>query len=244
MSPKYAIPLAATLVGFMVVGVMWQASSVEPTYAAVVLPSPAVDETMPSRPAGTAPPTEVAMFAGGCFWGVQAVFQHVNGVVSAVSGYAGGEAANPTYDQVAMGNTGYAETVQVTFNPEVVSYGTLLKVFFSVAHDPTQVDRQGPDVGSQYRSEIFFTTSGQADVAKAYIAQLDAAEVYANAITTKVQPLEAFWRAEDVHQDYATLHPNDAYIAANDRPKLGHLRDMFPELWRDDPVLVNGAIGT
>jgi peptide-methionine (S)-S-oxide reductase len=244
MPPKYAIPLAASIVGVMVVAVMWQASSLEPTYAAVVLPSPAVDETMPSHPEGAARPTEVAVFAGGCFWGVQAVFQHVNGVMSAVSGYAGGDAASPTYDQVAMGSTGYAETVQVTFDPTVVSYGTLLQVFFSVAHDPTLLDRQGPDVGTEYRSEIFFTTSGQAEVAKAYIAQLDAAEVYASAIMTKVMPLQTFWRAEDAHQDYATLHPNDPYVAANDRPKLAHLRDMFAELWREEPVLVNAAVGT
>jgi peptide-methionine (S)-S-oxide reductase len=243
--PKYAIPLAATVLGFMVVGVMWQASSVEPTYAAVVLPSPAVDERMPSRPAsGAARNVEVAVFAGGCFWGVQAVFEHVTGVIGAVSGYAGGESSNPTYDQVATGVSGHAEVVQVTFDPSMVSYGTLLQVFFSVAHDPTLLDRQGPDVGREYRSEIFYATTEQATVAAAYIAQLDAVEVFTGPIVTKVAPLDAFWRAEDVHQDYAILHPNDPYVAANDRPKLAHLHDMFPDLWREDPTLAFGGVGT
>jgi peptide-methionine (S)-S-oxide reductase len=244
LPPKYAIPLAATVLGIAVVGVMWQASFVEPPYVAVVLPSPAVDERAPVRATGVARATEVAVFAGGCFWGIQAVFQHIAGVTSAVSGYSGGDMPSPTYDVVATGATGYAESVEVTFDPDVVSYGTLLKVFFSVAHDPTLYDRQGPDFGSEYRSEIFFTSTDQASVANLYIAQLDAAEVYSSSILTKVAPLDAFWRAEDAHQDYATLHPNTLYVATNDRPKLANLRDMFPELWRDDPVLVLAAFGT
>jgi peptide-methionine (S)-S-oxide reductase len=243
MPPKYSIPLAAGVLGIAVVGVMWQASFIEPPYAPVVLPSPAVDEVVQARHTGMAERSEVAVFAGGCFWGVQAVFQHVAGVSSAVSGYAGGDTPNPTYDQVANGGTGYAEAVEVTFDPDVVSYGTLLQVFFSVAHDPTLFDRQGPDFGSEYRSEVFFTSVEQASVAQLYIAQLDAAEVYSAVIMTKVAPLDAFWRAEDAHQDYATLHPNTLYVASYDRPKLINLHDMFPELWRDDPVLVLGAVG-
>jgi peptide-methionine (S)-S-oxide reductase len=244
MPPKYAIPLAATTLAIAVVAVMWQASSIEPTYVPVVLPSPAVDEPSPTRAAGVDPPAEVAVFAGGCFWGVQAVFQHIAGVASAVSGYAGGDLANPSYDQVATGLTGHAEAVEVTFDPDVVSYGTLLHVFFSVAHDPTLLDRQGPDIGAEYRSELFVTSGQQASVAQLYIAQLGRAEVYAATITTKVAPLDTFWRAEDAHQDYATLHPNALYVATNDRPKLANLHDMFPELWRDDPVRVLGAVGT
>jgi peptide-methionine (S)-S-oxide reductase len=239
MPPKYAIPLAAAAVGFMVVGVMWQASAISPIARAVALPSPTLDEPVTAPVPGTPPGQEVAVFAGGCFWGVQVVFQHVAGVTSAVSGYAGGEGPQPTYDQVATGTTGYAEAVEVTFDPSVVSYGTLLQVFFSVAHDPTEVDRQGPDVGPQYRSEIFTTTKMQADVVTAYLAQLRNAEVYPAPIATKLADLTQFWRAENEHQDYATIHANDSYVVMNDLPKLVSLRDVFPDLWRDQPVLVN-----
>jgi peptide-methionine (S)-S-oxide reductase len=222
---------------------MWQAAWIDPLYNGVLLPSPVVDELLPVHPAGAAPMTEVAVFAGGCFWGVQAVFQHINGVTSAVSGYAGGDIANPTYTQVASGLTTHAEAVEVTFNPEVVSYGTLLKVFFSVVHDPTQIDRQGPDVGPQYRSEVFTLSTGQADVVKAYIAQLEDVLVYSASIVTKVAPLDRFWRAEDAHQDYVVLHPRELYVAVNDTPKIASLRAMFPDLWRDDPVLVTSTTG-
>jgi peptide-methionine (S)-S-oxide reductase len=241
MPPKHTIPLAATTLGLVVVGVMWQASSIEQTYSAVLLPSPAVDEFVPSKPVGAPRSEEVAVFAGGCFWGMQAVFQHVAGVVAAVSGYTGGDTSNPTYDQVASGMTGHAEAVEVTFDPNVVSYGTLLKVYFSVAHDPTLYDRQGPDVGPQYRSEIFYSSTEQADVAKAYIVQLDAAEVYSGQIVTQVEPLQTFWRAEDAHQDYVAFHPSELYVVVNDLPKLTHLRNLFPDLWHGTPTLVHGA---
>jgi peptide-methionine (S)-S-oxide reductase len=241
MPPKYAIPLAATVVGCMVVGVMWQASVLAPVGSAVALPSPALDESASVVPPGTPAGEEVAVFAGGSFWGVQVAFQHVAGVTSAVSGYAGSDSAKPTYDQVAAGKTGYAETVEVTFDPAIVSYGTLLRVFFSVAHDPTELDHQGPDVGPEYRSEIFATTQMQADVANAYIEQLRNAELYNAPIVTTVAPLTKFWRAENDQQDYATIHVNDSYVVANDLPKLVNLRDMYPELWRDQPVLVNPA---
>ena len=244
MPPKYAIPSVAGALGIVVVGVMWQAAWIDPLYNGVLLPSPVVDELLPAHAAGAAPMTEVAVFAGGCFWGVQAVFQHVAGVSSAVSGYAGGVMANPTYTQVVSGLTGYAEAVQITFDPEIVSYGTLLRVFFSVVHDPTQLDRQGPDVGPQYRSEIFALSTGQTDVARAYIAQLEEAQVYTAPIVTKVASLDRFWRAENGHQDYVLLHPRELYVAVNDTPKVASLRAMFPDLWRDDPALVTSAAGT
>jgi peptide-methionine (S)-S-oxide reductase len=186
---------------------------------------------------------EVAVFAGGCFWGVQAVFQHVNGVTTAISGYSGGNSPSPTYEQVATGLSGHAEMVEVTFDPMVVSYGTLLRVFFSVVHDPTQVGRQGPDVGSQYRSLIMTTSIEQANVAQAYIDQLDAANVYADQIATKVLPLDTFWRAEPDQQDYVYLHPTDPYVAINDLRKIVNLKGKFAELWREDPALVANNIG-
>jgi peptide-methionine (S)-S-oxide reductase len=239
--PTYAIPSVAAVLGLAVIAVMWQASTIEPLYNSVLLPSPAIDEALPPIVPGAPPMTEVAVFAGGCFWGVQAVFQHVEGVTSAVSGYAGGSLPNPSYEQVASGLTGHAESVAVTFDPMVVSYGKLLQVFFSVAHDPTQVGRQGPDVGSQYRSLIFTTSVEQAGVASAYIEQLDAANVYADRIATEVLPLDAFWRAEEKHQDYVIKHPTDPYVATNDIRKLVNLRNTFPELWRNQAVRVASA---
>ncbi len=198
---------------------------------AVRIPAPAID-------AEEAGGLARAVVAGGCFWGVQAVFQHVEGVENAVSGYAGGTVANPTYRQVTTGTTGHAEAVEITYDPAKVSYGTLLKVFFSVAHDPTQRDRQGPDVGTQYRSAIYFTDPGQERAARAYVAQLDAAGAWPDAIVTEIAPLEAFYRAEDYHQDYATLHPDQPYIFHYDLPKIANLHEMFPEIWRDQPKLV------
>jgi len=202
---------------------------------AVIIPAPALDQTNPSDG------LETAIFAGGCFWGVQGVFQHVIGVDSAVSGYAGGTTVDPSYKDVLTETTGHAESVQVTFDPKQVTYGKLLQIFFSVAHDPTQLNRQGPDVGTQYRSAIFTLSAEQKRVADAYIDQLGATGAYNGAIVTEVTPLDAFYRAEDYHQDYATLHPNSRYIATFDAPKIANLKRLMPEVYRDKPVLVGSA---
>jgi peptide-methionine (S)-S-oxide reductase len=196
--------------------------------AAVSLPPPAQDVA-----AAAAHSPQSAVFAGGCFWGVEAVFRHVKGVESAVSGYAGGTVKSPSYELVSTGSTGHAESVKVTYDPSQVTYGQLLRVFFSVAHDPTELDRQGPDRGTQYRSAIFTTSEDQARVARAYIAQLDAAKVFASPIVTQVVALPAFYPAEAYHQNYAALHPTQPYIAFNDLPKVDHLRDQFPTLYRN-----------
>lgn len=192
---------------------------------AVALPDPAVDLPASGKR------IERAVFAGGCFWGVEAVFEHVRGVRGATAGYAGGSAFTAHYEKVETGRTGHAESVEVAYDPAQVSYGQLLKVFFSVAHDPTQVDRQGPDVGSQYRSVVFWRDEAQRDVATAYIAQLDAAKVFARPIATQVAPLKGFHEAEGVHQDYARHHPEDPYIVVNDAPKVANLQAMFPALY-------------
>jgi peptide-methionine (S)-S-oxide reductase len=196
------------------------------------IPAPAHDAA-----AGTAP-SEVAIFAGGCFWGVQGVFQHVAGVTSAVSGYAGGDEANAEYDKVSTGTTGHAESVRVTFDPRKISYGRLLQIYFSVAHDPTELNRQGPDHGTQYRSAIFPTDAAQADAAKAYIAQLDQAHAFDAAIVTRIEPGRSFYPAEAYHQDFLTRNPTYAYIAINDMPKIENLKRLFPDLYRAEPVLV------
>jgi peptide-methionine (S)-S-oxide reductase len=180
-----------------------------------------------------------ALFAGGCFWGVQGVFQHVEGVTQAVSGYAGGEASTATYELTSRGDTGHAEAVQVTYDPAVVSYGDLLQVFFSVAHNPTQLNYQGPDQGPQYRSAIFPQDDEQARVAEAYIAQLEAADLFEGPIVTTLEQAEAFYAAEDYHQDYLTLHPEQPYIARHDLPKIEALQSLLPNAYRADPVLVS-----
>jgi peptide-methionine (S)-S-oxide reductase len=184
---------------------------------------------------------QTAVFAGGCFWGVQAVFQHIQGVTQAVSGYAGGTIPNPMYDQVSSGSTGHAEAVRVTFDPARVSYATLLRVFFSVALDPTQVNRQGPDIGTQYRSELFVNGPEQERVARAYIAQLDQAHVFTKPIATRVDPIQAFYPAEAYHQDYLVRHPDQLYIAVHDMPKVAALKAQYPQVWRDVPATV-GAL--
>ena len=196
------------------------------------LPPPAVDTT----PGGGAP--ETAVFSGGCFWGVQGVFEHVKGVTRAVSGYAGGHVANPDYEQVSSGTTGHAESVRVTFDPAQVSYGTLLRIFFSVALDPTEQDRQGPDWGTQYRSELFVNGPEQEKVAKAYIAQLEAAHAFSRPIVTRIDPAGPFYPAEAYHQDYLDLHPDAPYIAINDMPKVRALQTLFPQNWQPAPVKV------
>jgi peptide-methionine (S)-S-oxide reductase len=196
-----------------------------------LLPAPATDVPAASG-------TQTAIFAGGCFWGVQAVFQHSRGVIQAVSGYAGGKIAEPSYEQVSTGRTGHAEAVRITFDPARISYGALLRIFFSVAHDPTQKDRQGPDWGTQYRSHIFAADADQARVARAYIAQLDAAHSFDAPIVTRVDDAMPFHAAETYHQDYLELHPNQPYIAMYDMPKLRSLQALFPGVWQDKPVTV------
>ncbi len=192
----------------------------------VAVPGPTVDESKP-----TAPAKEKAVFAGGCFWGVQAVFQHVKGVITATSGYSGGKMKNPDYETVSSGSTGHAESVQIVYDPSQVTYGELLRVFFSVAHDPTELNRQGPDEGTQYRSVIFYGNEEQKRIAEAYVAQLDQAKVYPHKIVTQVVALQAFYPAEGYHQNYAALHPMDTYIMFNDAPKVANLKKEFPELY-------------
>lgn len=198
------------------------------------IPAPVLDEPAQGS-------TEVAVLAGGCFWGVQGVFQHVEGVKDAVSGYAGGDKQTAEYKTVGTGSTGHAESVKITFNPQKISYGRILQIYFSVAHDPTELNRQGPDTGTQYRSAIFPADGTQAKVAKAYIAQLDKAKVYDAAIATKIEPGHAFYPAEDYHQDFLTLNPTYPYIVYNDLPKIENLKRLFPDRYRSDPVLVSEA---
>jgi peptide-methionine (S)-S-oxide reductase len=197
-----------------------------------VLPTPAVDEQANGKT------SEVAVIAGGCFWGVQGVFQHVDGVMNAVSGYAGGEKATAHYEMTSSGSTGHAESVQITFDPRKISYGRILQVYFSVAHDPTDLNRQGPDEGTQYRSAIFPLNDEQARVAKAYIAELDATHVFGAPIVTTIEPEKTFYRAEDYHQDFLARNPGYPYIVFNDLPKIANLKRLFPALYRTDPVLV------
>ena len=190
-----------------------------------------------TAPASTAP-TETAVLAGGCFWGVQGVFQHVKGVTNAVSGYAGGAQNTAEYETVSSGSTGHAESVQVTFDPRQVSYAQILQIYFSVAHDPTQKNRQGPDTGTQYRSAIFPANAGQATIAQAYIAQLDQAHVFGSPIATRIEPDKTFYPAEAYHQDFLAHNPNYPYIVINDLPKIADLKRLYPAEYRDDPVLV------
>ncbi len=203
-----------------------------PAAEARVVPAPVQDEA--AGPASS----EVAVVAGGCFWGVQGVFQHVDGVIKAVSGYAGGEKGAAEYETVSTGKTGHAESVQITFDPRKISYGRILQIYFSVAHDPTEINRQGPDTGTQYRSTVFPTSDAQAKVAKAYIAQLDEAHAYKEKIATTIEPGKAFYPAEDYHQDFLTRHPSYPYIVMFDLPKIADLKASFPDLYRADPVLV------
>ena len=199
---------------------------------AVIIPAPS------SEPPASQAASEVAVFAGGCFWGVQGVYQHVKGVTSAVSGYAGGDRNTARYEIVSRGGSDHAESVRVTYDPRQVSYGRLLQVFFSVVHDPTLLNRQGPDVGPQYRSAIFPANEQQAQIAKAYIAQLNHARVFRGAIVTTIESARPFFDAERYHQDYLTTHPNEPYIVYNDLPKIAELKRVFPDLYRSTPVLV------
>jgi peptide-methionine (S)-S-oxide reductase len=194
--------------------------------ASASIPNPALDDPIAKTKTG-----RTAVVAGGCFWGIQAVFQHVKGVISATSGYSGGSAETAEYELVSTGGTGHAESVKITYDPSQITYGQLLRVFFSVAHDPTQLNRQVPDEGTQYRSSIFYDSDEQKRIAEAYIAQLEKAKVFPRAIATQVVPLKAFYPAEAYHQDYAAHHPDNPYIVYNDAPKVAHLRSQFPDLY-------------
>jgi peptide-methionine (S)-S-oxide reductase len=205
--------------------------------SAKLVPAPAMDEA-PGKAV-----SETAVFAGGCFWGVQGVFEHVKGVTRAVSGYAGGHVANPGYEAVSSGATGHAESVSVTFDPRQISYGELLRIFFSVTLDPTEVDKQGPDRGTQYRSLLLVNGAEQERVARAYIAQLDAAHVFGAPIATRVEAAESFWPAEAYHQDYLEHHPDAPYIVIYDQPKVRALRTLFPDRWHAEPALVVRTVG-
>jgi len=224
MTPKYLQRVAALAFAAVLISVVAcrqaQAGSVSP------LPAPVVDAPL-AKTAGH----ETAVLSGGCFWGIQAVFEHVKGVISATSGYTGGEASTAHYEMVSDGNTGHAESVSVVYDPAQISYGELLRVFFSVAHDPTEVNRQGPDTGTQYRSMISFANPEQKRIAGAYIQQLNNAKIFTRPIATQVVPLKGFYPAEAYHQDYAAHHPNDPYIYFNDAPKVEHLKKQFPELY-------------
>jgi peptide-methionine (S)-S-oxide reductase len=226
-----------TLLLLGLIGAWWQmpGRAAEP---ATVIPAPAIDTP---KDASGASGLQTIVLAGGCFWGVQAVFQHVKGVSQAVSGYAGGSKETAIYEIVSSGRTGHAESVQVTFDPRQISLGRILQIYFSVAHDPTQLNRQGPDTGTQYRSAIFYRDESQKSIAQAYIAQLDKAGVFKSRIVTQVDQLTAFYPAEAYHQDFATLHPTHPYIAFNDLPKVENLQRVFADLYRDRPILVSAA---
>jgi len=232
-NPFSRLALGAAAIGALAIAALVAA----PTRAAedaVRIPPPAADV-----PASDT--LQTAVLSGGCFWGVQGVFQHTAGIASAVSGYAGGSQMTATYEQVSSGATGHAESVQIKYDPRKISYGKILQIFFSVVHDPTQLNRQGPDSGTQYRSAIFTTSDEQKKVADAYIAQLDAAKVYGKPIVTKVSPLQGFFAAEAYHQDYLTLHPHQPYIAYNDLPKVENLKKLFAENYIEKPTLVRAV---
>ena len=227
------LSLCAAAVGALAIA----AFAIAPSRAAedaVIIPAPASDVK-------AADGIQTAVLAGGCFWGVQGVYQHTAGIINAVSGYAGGSKSTADYTRVSTGTTGHAESVEIKYDPNKISYGRILQIFFSVAHDPTQLNRQGPDSGPQYRSAIFTTSDEQRKVAEAYIAQLNAAKVYKKPIVTKLGPLEAFYPAEAYHQDYLTLHPNQPYIAYNDMPKIENLKKIFADNYIDKPTLVSSA---
>jgi len=218
------------LLAFVTVGVFWHVSG-RTGESATPLPPPEFD-----NPKSTNAEPQVAVLAGGCFWGVQGVFQHTKGVKQVLAGYSGGEKAKAHYEQVGTGRTGHAESVQIVFDPREISYGEILRIYFSVAHDPTQLNRQGPDAGSQYRSAIFYADASQQHIAQAYITQLDRARVFARPIVTRVDPLQAFYPAEAYHQDFLIRNPSYPYIVINDLPKIENLKRLFPQDYREQPV--------
>jgi peptide-methionine (S)-S-oxide reductase len=223
MAAALVVAIAATLW----VGMSTGARAAEPV---ALIPPPLLDNPKLSAPLQT------AVLAGGCFWGVQAVYQHVRGVRQAVSGYAGGRKETAHYDVVSRGDTGHAESVEVSFDPQELSYGEILQIYFSVVHDPTQLNRQGPDVGAQYRSNIFYVDDSQKRVAQAYLAQLEKAKAFGRALATRVDPLRGFYPAEAYHQDFLIRHPTHPYIAAYDLPKIESLKAVFPSRYREQPV--------
>jgi peptide-methionine (S)-S-oxide reductase len=214
------------LLGLLAVVIVWAA------FGRRAAASPAVPAAAVDAPLAKTQGQETAVVAGGCFWGIQAVFQHVKGVISATSGYSGGESKTAEYEVVSTGETGHAESVKIVYDPSQITYGQLLRIFFSVAHDPTQLNRQGPDEGTQYRSAIFYNSPEQKRIADAYIGQLGSAKVFSGRIVTQVVPLKGFFAAEDYHQNYAANHPNDLYIRYNDAPKVTHLQQQFPDMYR------------
>lgn len=224
MTRNQGILLALLLVAVFIMGFK-RMSALGPVSKAPIV-APQIDEPLAAHPG-----TETAVFAGGCFWGTQTVFQRVKGVTHTEAGYSGGAANTATYDQVTTETTNHAESVQITFDPSKITYGTLLRIFFSVAHDPTTLNRQGPDVGTSYRSAIFFTSDRQRAIAQAYIQQLDAAHAFPGKIVTELTPLKAFYKGEEYHQDYATKNPNNPYIQICDIPKTKALAAQFPELF-------------
>ena len=221
----------ASLLLAALVGAPLPATAAEP---AVVIPAPALDD---ARAAG---PLQTAVLAGGCFWGVQGVYEHVRGVKQVLSGYSGGSKATAEYEVVSRGRTGHAESVQIRFDPKEISYGEILRIYFSVVHDPTQLDQQGPDSGPQYRSNIFYASSAQRKIAQAYIVQLGQAKVFGRPIVTRVDPLKAFYPAEEYHQDFLQHNPNHPYIVINDLPKIDNLRKIFPTYFREPPISAKG----
>jgi peptide-methionine (S)-S-oxide reductase len=221
--------LAGLLVAFAALAACGGTAAADPAPAHV--PAPTVDAKL-----ATAPGRETVVFAGGCFWGIQAVFEHVKGVISATAGYSGGTLKSPSYEEVSTGRTGHAESVQVVFDPSVVTFGTLLKVFLTVAHDPTELNRQGPDDGTQYRSAIFYTTDEQKTIAKSYIDELTKAKVYPKPIVTEVTPFKAFYKAEEYHQDFYLKNPTYPYIVINDLPKVGRLKQQMPDVYAEKPA--------
>src|ERR1700676_556049 len=232
-APFSRLSLCAAAIGALAISTFQVAPS-RASEQAVIIPAPALD-----APASGG--IQTVVIDGGCFWGVQGVFQHTTGVMSGVSGYVGGDKSLTDYNTVITGSTGHAESVQIKYDPKQISYGKILQIFFSVAHDPTQLNRQGPDSGTQYRSAIFTTSDEQKKIAEAYIAQLNAAKVYKKPIVTKVGPLEGFFPAEAYHQDYLTLHPDQPYIAYNDIPKVENLKKIFADTYIEKPTLVTST---
>jgi peptide-methionine (S)-S-oxide reductase len=224
---------AAALVALGTIGMLVWQSPLFGAEAPVVIAPPAIDNPR------TAGPLQTAVLAGGCFWGVQGVYEHVRGVRKVLAGYAGGDKATAHYETVSSGTTGHAESVKIVFDPAEISYGQILQIAFSVVHDPTQLNRQGPDVGSQYRSSVFYGDDGQKRIAEAYIAQLNQAHAFARPIVTRVDPLKGFYPAEDYHQDYLIHNPTVPYIAYFDIPKIENLKRTFPELYSGQPVLAH-----
>ena len=233
LSRRVALSALALLGGMAA----WKALPALAAEEAVVIPPP-MDDRPPSAQAAT---SDTAVLAGGCFWGVQGVFQHLKGVTNAVSGYAGGEAATARYQAIGSGRTGHAEAVRISFDPRQISFGQILQVYFSVAHNPTELNRQGPDSGTQYRSTVFAQNPEQARIARAYIEQLDKARVFGQRIATTIEVQKTFYEAEAYHQDYMTLHPRQPYIVINDLPKVENLKRVFPERYRATPVLVGSS---